>query len=99
MQQTIICYDITCPRRLARIHRYLKKHAWPLQYSVFVFTGTPTQLDRCWEQLGRLIDPRSDDVRAYPLPQRGLRWSLGAAPLPEGIHCAALQGFNHKAKD
>ena len=90
MSETIICYDITCPRRLARIHRLLKKQALPLQYSVFLFTGTALQLDRCLAQLERLMDKRHDDIRAYPLPQRGLRWSLGKATLPEGIHLGDL---------
>jgi CRISPR-associated protein Cas2 len=90
MAETIICYDITCPRRLGKIHRYLKKHAHPLQYSVFLFTGSATQLEHCLQQLQRLMDPRHDDIRAYPLPQRGLRWSLGAGALPEGIHCSHL---------
>ena len=64
MKETIICYDITCPRRLARIHRLLKKQALPLQYSVFLFTGTALQLDRCLAQLERLMDKRHDDIRA-----------------------------------
>ncbi|HQQ68703.1 MAG TPA: CRISPR-associated endonuclease Cas2 [Alicycliphilus sp.] len=90
MSEYIICYDIACPRRLARIHRLLKKQAVPLQYSVFLFTGTAQQLDRCLAQLSQLMDRRHDDIRAYPLPQRGLRWSLGKATLPEGIHLGCL---------
>ena len=90
MRETIICYDITCPRRLARIHRLLKKQALPIQYSVFLFTGTPLQLERCLAQLEHIMDKRYDDIRAYPLPQRGLRWSLGKTTLPEGIHLSGL---------
>ena len=30
MRETIICYDICCPRRLGRIHRYLKRVALSL---------------------------------------------------------------------
>ena len=51
MRETIICYDICCPRRLGRIHRYLKRVAYPLQYSVFMFTGTAVQLERCLARL------------------------------------------------
>jgi len=40
MPEYIICYDITCPRRLGKIHRLLKQSALPLQYSVFLFNGT-----------------------------------------------------------
>lgn len=32
----VVCYDIRCPKRLGRVHRYLKKRAIPLQYSVFL---------------------------------------------------------------
>ena len=35
----LVAYDIASPRRLARVHRYLKRHAIPVQYSVFVFHG------------------------------------------------------------
>lgn len=86
----IICYDISCPRRLGRVHRLLKKHAVPLQYSVFYFHGTPRQLEHCLAQLQQLIDPRQDDLRAYPLPQRGLRVNLGRATLPEGVYLGKL---------
>ncbi len=90
MSQTIICYDIACPRRLGRIHRLLKKCACPLQYSVFLFTGTQLELQRCLARLQELMDPRHDDIRAYPLPQRGLRVCMGRATLPEGIHWGDL---------
>ena len=85
MRQYIICYDITDPRRLGRIHRALKKTALPVQYSVFLFSGTPEQLALCLARLEALMDPASDDIRAYPLPQRGLRLALGPGALPGGI--------------
>ncbi|MCB1975232.1 MAG: CRISPR-associated endonuclease Cas2 [Burkholderiaceae bacterium] len=90
MRETIICYDITCPRRLGRIHRYLKRVACPLQYSVFLFTGTAIQLERCLARLATLMDPREDDIRAYPLPERGYRMCFGKTPLPDGVHWSAL---------
>ena len=90
MREYIICYDICCPRRLGRIHRLLKRLATPLQYSVFLFTGTPQQLEQCLQQLQTLMDPCHDDIRAYPLPQRGYRLALGKRTLPEGIHLTGL---------
>lgn len=86
MNQTIICYDICDPRRLNRIYRALCKRAWPIQYSVFLFTGDRRQLRACLQELQALMDPREDDIRAYPLPRRGLHWSLGQSLLPEGIY-------------
>lgn len=85
MREHIICYDITCPRRLGRIHRALKKTALPIQYSVFLFKGTTQQLEHCIEKLEQLMDPNTDDIRIYPLPERGLRYSLGPGALPENV--------------
>ena len=90
MNDYIICYDIANPRRLGRIHRALKKQALAVQYSVFLFSGTEAQLQRCLAQLQALMDERCDDIRAYPLPQRGLRLVLGASVLPDGIILGSL---------
>ncbi|MDD2845484.1 MAG: CRISPR-associated endonuclease Cas2 [Rhodoferax sp.] len=90
MGEYIICYDIADPRRLGRIHRVLKKQATPVQYSVFLFRGSDEQLQRCLDRLQHLMDPRADDIRAYPLPQRGLRLTLGPSTLPEGIFWSGL---------
>ena len=90
MSDHLICYDIRCPRRLGRIHRALKAQAMALQYSVFLFQGSPEQLERCLATLQRLMDPRQDDIRAYPLPQRGLRWCQGKPLMPEGIYWSGL---------
>lgn len=90
MSDYIICYDIANPRRLGRIHRVLKKQATAVQYSVFLFSGTEDQLERCLAQLQHLMDPHQDDIRAYPLPQRGLRLVLGPSVLPEGIVLGSL---------
>ena len=90
MKDFIVCYDICDPRRLGRVFRYLKKRAVPLQYSVFLFFGDDRQLDRCLAGLVPLIDEKCDDVRAYPLPKRGLKARLGRPTLPVGIQ---LSGF------
>lgn len=90
MAEFIVCYDITDPRRLARVHRALSKEAIALQYSVFLFKGDDRQLDRLLQTLEALIDKRRDDVRAYPVPARGLKARLGKPTLPEGIQWGAL---------
>lgn len=90
MTDYVICYDISHPRRLGRLFRYLKKRAVPLQYSVFLFCGDDRQLDRCLDGAQELIDPKEDDLRAYPLPQRGFKARLGRAALPEGIQWSGL---------
>ena len=90
MRDYIICYDIANPRRLGRIHRQLKKQALALQYSVFLFRGSDAQLQQCLDKLQALMDEHQDDIRAYPLPHRGLRLVLGASALPEGIVLSSL---------
>lgn len=90
MSEFVICYDIANPRRLGRVHRYLKKRAVPLQYSVFLFVGDDRQLDQCMRDATRLIDEREDDLRAYPLPSRGLKARIGRPALPEGIQWSGL---------
>lgn len=93
MSDYIICYDIANPRRLGRIHRALKKQALAVQYSVFLFSGTEAQLQHCLTHLQHLMDPHEDDIRAYPLPQRGLRLVLGASVLPRGILLGSLPPY------
>lgn len=90
MADYVICYDITCPRRLSRVYRQLRRQACRVQYSVFLFTGSDTELSKCLEKIESLIDPRYDDVRAYPVPRRGLRFTMGRATLPDGIHWSEL---------
>lgn len=90
MSDFIICYDICDRKRLARTYRALLHRAVALQYSVFLFSGTEHQLQKCLDDLEELIDPRHDDLRAYPLPQRGARIRIGKPVLPAGIQYSAL---------
>jgi CRISPR-associated protein Cas2 len=85
MRDYIICYDISNPDRLNRLHRYLLKHAIPIQYSVFLFSGDDRKLQVCLDAAAPIIDSREDDLRAYPLPTRGLKVRMGRPTLPEGI--------------
>ncbi|GAB4362646.1 MAG: hypothetical protein Kow0060_18990 [Methylohalobius crimeensis] len=92
----LACYDISDPKRLNRVHRYLKKIGIPLQYSVFLLHVEPIKLGRITAGLDRLINPHEDDVRIYPLPQRpDWQWwgkpnwmdgiVLSGVTLPEGL--------------
>lgn len=36
----IVAYDVSSPRRLQRIHRFMVGQASPIEYSVFLFVGT-----------------------------------------------------------
>jgi CRISPR-associated endonuclease Cas2 len=85
MPDYLIAYDITCPKRLNRLHRYLMKIAMPIQYSGFFLTTDERNLESLMQGAQALIDPKTDDLRCYPLPARGLRQRLGRAALPAGI--------------
>lgn len=90
MPDYLIAYDITCPRRLARVYRTLRKAAVPIEYSVFFATCDSRRIVVLLADLASLIDPKTDDLRCYPLPQRGLKVRLGRAHLPAGIYYSDL---------
>lgn len=90
MRNWIIGYDITDPRRLQRVYRAMLKHAAPLEYSIFLLTGSERDKQKCMSEIVRLISTATDDLRCYPLPERGLQARLGKATLPPGIHWSAL---------
>ena len=82
----LICYDISeDPKRLTRVARYLEKFAWRVQYSVFVGSFFEHSLEGVLRGLGEIIDPRKDDVRCYPLPERAEVVLLGPQLFPEDI--------------
>ena len=66
----LICYDIANPRRLGRIHSHLKRHALPLQYSVYYYHASEHQLQLRLQELRALMDEHADDIRAYPVQPR-----------------------------
>ncbi|MCS6953260.1 MAG: CRISPR-associated endonuclease Cas2 [Bryobacterales bacterium] len=81
----LIAYDIADPKRLYRVHRYLKTVAVDLQYSVFVGRLSSRQLDAILRELEDRIEPLEDDVRIYPLPERCQAVALGRQHLPDGV--------------
>ena len=81
----IIGYDIANPRRLCRIHRMMKKHGLPIQYSIFMLEGNEVAVQRCLDAVLPLMNPKEDDIRCYLLPQRGQQFRIGKPVLPEGI--------------
>lgn len=81
----LIAYDISNPKRLGRVHRYLKTVAVPVQYSVFAAEETPRGIQRIRQALAEEINPKADDVRIYPLPDKLELHHYGRRPLPEGL--------------
>ena len=73
----LIAYDIADTKRLGRVARYMCQHAYRVQYSVFVAQLAKSQLNHLLAGLEAIIDPRYDDIRAYPLPVTGSVTLLG----------------------
>jgi CRISPR-associated endonuclease Cas2 len=63
-------FDITSPRRPRRVARLLEKHAWRLQYSLFVGRWNDREFEAVWTSVAVLIHPRRHDMQAWPLPEQ-----------------------------
>ena len=80
----ILAYDIADPRRLGRVHRCVRAHGIPLQYSVFLLEKTPREIHLLEQKLQALIAADRDDIRIHRLPARPDMESLGRSALPNG---------------
>lgn len=89
-QAWVMAYDVCDPRRLVRMHRAMCRHAMPIEYSVFWFTGSPADRLRCLREVLPLLNASMDDLRLYALAARGFRVRLGAPVLPQGIEWSAV---------
>lgn len=82
----LICYDITEPRRLARVYKFIKGNGLHIQYSVFHCSLTWTNLVELKDKLRYLIDEKEDDVRIYPLPSEEKVIVMGCGDrVPDGV--------------
>lgn len=81
----LVTYDIADPRRLTRVFKRLKKAGIPIQYSVFSVESNAVAMRMLVAELVKLINVKEDDIRAYRLPDKGWRATLGESILPEGL--------------
>jgi len=65
MRHFLLCYDISDPRRLRKVHRITVTYAVFVQYSVYYFHGAERMLTSLIKELEKVIDNQADDVRAY----------------------------------
>lgn len=88
----LVVYDIRCPKRLVRLHRYMIRQAIPLQYSVFLTERDSRSIAQLAEGIRTLIDERVDDVRIYPLPTSLHVATLGRPTWPHqvGMHLDSI---------
>lgn len=80
-----IAYDIANPKRLARVHRTLKKQGLPIQYSVFSVVLKRKALLKLLESINHLIKVNEDDVRCYRLREQMTVECLGRQMFPEDV--------------
>lgn len=88
----LICYDITDPTRLTQVHKEVRRYATPLQYSVFRAHATRREIVGRLDLLAGIIDPRSDDIRAYPLLTNAAPVVYGKSLLARGVHFRMATG-------
>jgi CRISPR/Cas system-associated endoribonuclease Cas2 len=75
----LIAYDIADPRRLRRLHRVLRAEALAIQESLFLVRGTVGEVEGLLDRLEGVMDPRADDLRAYPIAEPARLWLSGQA--------------------
>lgn len=73
----LIAYDITCPRRLQRLHYRLRKRAMFVQESVAVLRCNEETLTELLDSLDGHFDPGTDDLRAYRVAWPEDAWIIG----------------------
>ncbi len=62
---TLIAYDITEHKRLAKVARLCEDYGVRVQYSVFECRLESNRLADFWLELEELIDPATDRIVAY----------------------------------
>ncbi len=83
----VLAYDISDPKRLRKVHTYLKARGLPVQRSVFLIQTDLRQIRRWLNHLKKLIHAKKDDLRAYPVGDPTGIWMVGSkieATFPPG---------------
>ncbi len=81
----LICYDITDPKRLRRVHHAVRDLGLPIQFSVFEAELNTKQLAQLITQLTRLIEVTEDKIMIYQLNRNHPRIDLGIAAVTEDV--------------
>jgi len=73
--QYVIAYDIPDDKRRNKIARTLEGHGERVQYSVFECQLKGKQFTALWKELGELVQPAEDSLRAYRLCPICAKWT------------------------
>jgi CRISPR-associated protein Cas2 len=58
----LVCYDISDPKRLQKVHRKMRGYGEALQYSVFCCDLTAAEKTILWSELHTLVNHREDQI-------------------------------------
>ncbi len=61
----LVAYDISSPKRLAKVAKTCEDYGIRVEYSVFECDLAPDDFMECWERLNDLVDPEEDALLAY----------------------------------
>ena len=75
----LVAYDVSEPRRLARVGRYFHSYRVAGQKSVPEIWVTPAELQRIRADMGRLLNAEADRLQLIALDPRMRRRCLGQA--------------------
>lgn len=78
----LVCYDVCCPRRLRRVHKFLLGYRVGGQKSCFECLFTAAELRAARSMLAQLIEPEEDRVHVFQLDPRMACDRLGRATAP-----------------
>ncbi|WP_417533697.1 CRISPR-associated endonuclease Cas2 [Marinobacterium stanieri] len=82
---SLIAYDVRSPRRIQRLHRFLRTQAYALQESVFAWYGTEQAKLQLQARMLDFINAAEDDLRGYRM-RAGTEIQLwGKSPFVEGV--------------
>jgi len=73
----MLVYDVREPKRLQKIHYFMKKHGIAMQKSVFILKIDNTGLYKVISGVKELVNNREDDVRIYPITTPSSIWAAG----------------------
>jgi CRISPR-associated protein Cas2 len=62
----LIAYDISCAKRLKKIHKYCAHRGWPMQKSIFLLALTKSERKVVCDYLIEQIDPNTDKLLCLP---------------------------------
>ncbi|MBB1420783.1 CRISPR-associated endonuclease Cas2 [Pseudoalteromonas sp. SG43-7] len=62
----IISYDISCPKRLRKVHKYCATFGWQMQKSLYLFAFSRSEREKACHQLTELINLQEDKLLCLP---------------------------------